>query len=478
MSTVEVSPPRPRSSSLKVSSGLLGLATIITRLTTLVLMALLARGAGAESVGFYGLATLSASFTAAALSVGFPTYLTRSFPAELVSAQEVARIHTVRLGVLLLAAVVAYPVTGWIVPAAVQMGFVLFFLSSLLEQWNETAWVLVRGTRQAWREPLVNATTAALLLAMCGFDALMADGLTFNHAAIYLVFASAVRSIGAFLAAGVWRPLLSPGRTDLAGRIKQSLPYFAADLLGLMYFRGDTLVLALFVAASQVGQYVSATGIVGPAVQVASAMGVGALAYAAPRKLMGGGKADDPTTIFGFFEIAGFGATGLMLVGLPVAATILFGAEGDTVLHLAMILALFLALRFGNFGLSALLLAGGKASSRLLVLVASIVGNLALNLALDRTFGPFGAAWSTVLTELIVAGSLIYFIRDRALYRPVAGSIVFVAVAAVVLVAAVAALGLTVASICTGVVFLAGAAALLLKRRSGRTVPTATVEAS
>ena len=63
-------------------------------------------------------------------------------------------------------------------------------------------------------------------------------------------------------------------------------------------------------------------------------------------------------------------------------------------------------------------------------LVLSIAGNLALNLALDKTFGPFGAAWSTVLTELIVAGSLIYFIRDRSLYRPVAGSIVFVAVAA------------------------------------------------
>jgi O-antigen/teichoic acid export membrane protein len=143
-----------------------------------------------------------------------------------------------------------------------------------------------------------------------------------------------------------------------------------------------------------------------------------------------------------------------------------------------MILALFLALRFGNFGLSALLLAGGKASSRLLVLVFSIVGNLALNLALDRTFGAFGAAWSTVMTELIVAGSLLYFNRARALYRPVAGSVVFVAIAAAVLVGLVAAAGITVASIGTGVLFLAGAAFLLLRRRSGRPVKTATVEAS
>ncbi|MEV6349556.1 lipopolysaccharide biosynthesis protein [Actinoplanes sp. NPDC051851] len=477
MSAPEISAPGHRPASLKVASGLLGLATMVTRLTTLVIMALLARGAGAEAVGFYGLATLSASFAAAALSVGFPTYLTRNVSAGLVPHPEVARIHTTRLLVMLLAAAICWPVAGFTVPGAVQLGFFLFFLSSLLEQWNETAWVLVRGTRKAWREALANAIASVTLVAACGADALLAGGLSFTRAAVYMALASLLRSVLAFWLSGVWRQLLVPGRVDLVGRSRQAVPYFAADLLGLMYFRGDTLVLALFVAASQVGEYVSATGIVGPAVQVASSMGVGALAYAAPR-VLGGGRPDEPVTIFRFFQIAGFGATGVMLAGLPIATLILFGDEGATIMHLAMILALFLALRFANFGLSAVLLAGGKASSRLIVLVVSMLGNVALNLALDGRYGAFGAAWSTVLTELIVASSLLYFLHDRTLLRPVAASTAFVAVVAVVLVTLVELLPLAGASVGTGILFLAGAAAVVVvRRRFARPAQTANTGA-
>ncbi|MFC4065154.1 lipopolysaccharide biosynthesis protein [Actinoplanes subglobosus] len=457
-----------RSSSLAISSGLLGLGTIVTRLTTLVIMALLSRGAGAEAVGFYGLATLAASFTAAALSVGFPTYLTRNVPAGLISAGEVARIHCVRLGVLMLAAVVAYPVAGLLVPAAVLLGFVLFFLSSLLEQWNETAWVLVRGTGDAWREPLTNAVTSVLLIGACAADALFSGALSYDRAALYLVAASVFRSVMAFGMAGVGRELRGRVRVDLPARTREAVPYFAADLLGLMYFRGDTLVLALFVAASQVGEYVSATALIGPAVQVAAAMGTGALAYAAPRIV--GGRTGEPLTIFRFFMVTGFTVTGLMLVALPVATVVLFGDAGDTILHLSMILALFLAMRFANFGLSALLLAGGRASSRLIVLVLSIAGNLGLNLALDGRFGTFGAAWSTVLTELIVAGSLLYFLRDRTLVRAVAGSTAFVAVTAAVLVLTSLTISLTLAAVATGLVFLAGAGVLFLARQKSSTV--------
>lgn len=476
MPAVEVSVPRQRSSSLKVASGLLGLATVVTRLTTLVVMALLARGAGTESVGFYGLATLSASFTAAALSVGFPTYLTRSVPAGLISPPEVARIHCARLVVLLLAATVAYPVSGLAVPSAIQFGFFLFFLSSLLEQWNETGWVLVRGSRSAWFEPLTNASTSVLLVAVCASDAALSGGLTFTRAAIYLVVAAIVRSCCAFWLAGVWRPLLGSGHPDVVALIRRAVPYFAADLLGLMYFRGDTLLLALFVSASQVGEYVSAAAIVGPAVQVAAAMGIGALAYAAPRRLIGG-QTEDPTTIFRFFLISGLAAAGLMQVGLPLATAILFGGAGDTILRLAMILALFLALRFANFGLSAILLAGGQAGSRLMVLVLSILGNVGLNLALDGRYGAYGAAWATVLTELVVAGSLLYFIRDPTLLRPVVGSTAFVALATAVLVIMVELLTATPATIGTGALFLAGAAVLIVRRRPARPARPSTVEA-
>src|SRR5690349_9096196 len=104
MVSAEAGPGRGRRGSLTATSGLLGLSTMATRLAILVVIALLTRSAGTVAAGYYGLATLFASFTAAALSLGFPTYLTRGVPAKLVDRPDVARIHWTRLSALALAA--------------------------------------------------------------------------------------------------------------------------------------------------------------------------------------------------------------------------------------------------------------------------------------------------------------------------------------------------------------------------------------
>ena len=70
--------------SLVTASGLTALSTIANRVATLVVLALLVRGAGTDAVGWFGLATLSASLAAAVLSAGLPVYLNREVPAGLV----------------------------------------------------------------------------------------------------------------------------------------------------------------------------------------------------------------------------------------------------------------------------------------------------------------------------------------------------------------------------------------------------------
>ncbi|MEV4534295.1 polysaccharide biosynthesis C-terminal domain-containing protein [Asanoa sp. NPDC049518] len=428
-----------RRPSLTVASGLLGLSSIASRLATLAVMALLVRGAGAEAVGRYGLATLGATLTAAALSFGLVTHLTRETAAGQVPADEVARLHAGRLALFAVAVLCAWPVLG---PA-----LLMFFAASLLEQWNDTAWVLVRGTRGAWREAAVNGGAGALLVAGCGLAAIR-GGLTLDRAAVLVLAAAVVRSAAALAATGAWR--VRPAPVALRRRLRESLPYFAADLLGLFYFRGDVFVLALFVTAAEVGSYVAAAGIVGPAVQVAASMGVGALAFAAR------GGEDDPAAIHRFFRLAGTAVAGLLLVALPVGVTVLFGSAPE-VLSLTAVLALFLALRFANYGLSAILLAAGGAGSRLLVLVCCVAGNLLLNLLLDGPYGATGAAWATVLTELIVAGSMLWFIRERTLVRPVVAGVAMVAAAATVLVV-LGRFGPTTAVLATGGVLLGLAA--------------------
>lgn len=456
--TVAKEPGRP---SLKVASGLLGVATIATRLSVLLVLALLARDAGAASVGYYGLATLTASFVAAGLSFGLPMYLTRDVAAGAVTRAQAARIHVGRFVVLAAAAAVAYPVIGVAVSDGIVLGFFLFFVSSLLEQWNDTAWVLIRGTRTAWAEALANGVAGAALVAVCAADAWLFDGLSFVDAATYFAVIAAVRSAAAVVASGLWRQLRMPANVAVVAEIRRALPYYASDLLGLMYFRGSVFVLALFASAAEVGEYVAAAALVNPAVQVAASMGVGALAYAG--RLVGDGAPDEPSTIFRFFRGAGYAAAGGLLIALPLATYILFGDEAGDTPVLAAVLALFLALRFANFGLSSILLSAGQAGSRLLVLVISITGNVILNLLLAKPFGAYGAAWATVLTELVVAASLLWFIRDRALVRLVVPASVAVAAVGVVLVVLLSWSTLA-AAIASGTLFLALAGASFLPR--------------
>ena len=447
--------------SLKVASGLLGVATIATRLSVLLVLALLVRDAGAASVGYYGLATLTASFVAAGLSFGLPMYLTRDVAAGAVSRAQAARIHVGRFVVLAAAAAVAYPIIGVTVSDGIVLGFFLFLGSSLLEQWNDTAWVLIRGTRTAWAEALVNGVAGTALVAVCAADAWLFDGLSFVDAAAYFAVIAVLRSAAAVVASGLWRQLRTPASVAVVAEIRRALPYYASDLLGLMYFRGSVFVLALFASAAEVGEYVAAAALVNPAVQVAASMGVGALAYAG--RLVGDGAPDEPSTIFRFFRGAGSAAAGGLLIALPLATYILFGDEGGDTPVLAAVLALFLALRFANFGLSSILLSAGQAGSRLLVLVISITGNVILNLLLAKPFGAYGAAWATVLTELVVAGSLLWFIRDRALVRLVVPASIAVAAVGVVLVVLLS-WSTLVAAITSGTLFLALAGASFLPR--------------
>jgi O-antigen/teichoic acid export membrane protein len=453
--------------SLPVASGLLGVATVVTRLAILVVLALLTRGSGTAAVGYYGLATLAASLAATALSFGLPTYLTRNVPAGLVAAPTVVRVHLARLAILGLATVIATPLAIGLLPGNIRYGIVLVFVASLLEQWNETAWPLIRGTRKAWLEPLVNASTGALLVVVCLVDA-WHDGLTFADAARYLFGAAIIRAVAAWFAVGAHRLVRAPGRSDLRKHTRGALPYLASDLLGLLYFRGDVFVLAVLASAAQVGQYVSATALIGPAVQVAAAMGVGALAYASSRLLVGQPDTGDSSVVFLFFRLAGLAAAGAMYLALPVVTTILFGDDGG-VLVPAMILTAFLALRFANFGLSSILLAHGRAGSRLVVLVLSICGNVALNFGLDGRYGVYGAAWAAVLTELIVGASFLWFLRSRSLLAPAVATAMSVLAMAAVMAALVESIGGALAAPITGVLFLAAAAVgLAFERRAVR----------
>jgi O-antigen/teichoic acid export membrane protein len=415
------------SPSLFRTTGTLGLAAALSRLCNLGVIAALARGAGSSAVGVYGIATLVGSFAALATSLGLGTYATRERAAGSLSAQRVSAIHLGRLVLTIAAACAIWAVGRQFMSGPTAVGFFGFAAAVLLDQWNETAWALIRGTTKAHREALVNASTYGALLGVA--LTLLATGrLTFTLLGLVAALAAVARSTLACVVSGVAVSVSPRASADaLSHEVRHSLPYMASDVLGLAYLRGDTLVLSLFVSTSALGEYVAAAALTSPLVQVASAMSLGALATAATRVT---GEARE-SAVVGLFTRTGLAIAAALSLLLPVIVRMLYGSSHETVVALAGILTLFLPLRFLNFGLSSLVLARGMVLRRLHIVIAGVAVNVVLNLALDPFIGATGAAWATVLTEVGVTCAFLLVLERARLWGIGAAVIAAVTIAGV-----------------------------------------------
>jgi O-antigen/teichoic acid export membrane protein len=384
---------------------------MVTRAANLVVIAALARSAGAQAVGDYGLATLGGSFVALLTSCGLPAYLTRTRAASELDVAELSAVHVGRAFACAVTLGVAGAVCAVVLSPAEALGVWALMAAVVLDQLNESAWASIRGTRRAHLEAIVNGATYAVL-------GVLAVGIALAHSLSIAVLGvtAAVIALGRSLIAAKVAGLQSPEglvqvRVATVHHVRRAIHYLGSDVLGLAYLRGDTLVLALFVSRAALGGYVSAAALTAPLVQVGSAMGAGALAAATRDR-------DDPTAVVDFFLRVGVVVTAGLSVMVPLAIALMYGATRPAVIHLALILALFLPLRFFNFGLSSIALARGEAAGRFYVVVASVVVNVVLNLILDPFLGAAGAAWATVATEAFVSGAFLMLVRDRRLMLP------------------------------------------------------------
>jgi O-antigen/teichoic acid export membrane protein len=312
-----------------------------------------------------------------------------------------------------------------VVAAAARTGFVLCAVSVLVDQWNETGWVICRGRGRARVEAEAEVISDGALLAVAAVSLAVGRGLPFGVAGVLLLAAALARSAVAVTLLRSWpSPPWSALGAVARRHLRAAVPYCAADMLGLAYLRGDTAVLAVFASSSVVGAYVAANSLVGPVVQVAAMMGVAALAVMARRA---GEEDDDGRGGQEALLVALFAAAGsVVAVGLMVAlwtmTPMLFARHVGAIRSLGLILALFLPLRFANFALSSVLLAAGGAARRLGVVAATVLINVGLNVAVDGRLGAFGAAWATVLTEAAVTALFLRVVAVKpAAYVPLAG---------------------------------------------------------
>jgi O-antigen/teichoic acid export membrane protein len=448
-------------------------------MTGVVLLIAIVRRGGTSAAGYYGIATLIGTVAAFSFSLGLGTYCTRSYAAGDITGEEVAVIHRIRgLGVLVSAALLAGGAA--FVAGTVRVGFVLTAASVLIDQWNETGWAICRGQGRARVEATADlGSNVGILLVAVGAIGLT-RGLPFDVAGALLVASAVGRSV---IALGLVRTFpkipWSESTAVVRRHLRAALPYCASDVLGLAYLRGDTLLLAMFATSSVVGSYVAANSMIGPLVQVAAIMGLGSLALMARNRSRGTTQARDETTLVAVFGAAGSLVAGSLAIGLWLTTGILFPSHAQAIRQLAVILALFLPLRFVNFALSAILLARGDAKRRLWIVGVSTLLNVVLNLVFDPRLGAYGAAWGTVITEVGVTWLFVRSLSSRRLSQPILATGGTVAAASMwVSVALHARQGAAALVVPTSAVLFGGCVAcVLLARRTLRQPVPAVVPA-
>jgi O-antigen/teichoic acid export membrane protein len=209
-----------------------------------------------------------------------------------------------------------------------------------------------------------------------------------------------------------------------ARMLRESLPFWFAGILSLIYARGDVLVLRALASDAEVGAYRTAGHLVEVARQVAVMLLTALFAQLARA------FAEDRTQnrqrllrlerqVSGLLLAAGLVA-GVALAGLaqPLVPR-LFGPAFARTIPALWVLSAAVPLMFLNAGLLHFFAARDRGSLNLLFSGLMVPVNLIANLLLDRRFGAVGAALATLVGEALLSAGCLYALaalrrEDRA----------------------------------------------------------------
>ena len=188
----------------------------------------------------------------------------------------------------------------------------------------------------------------------------------------------------------------------LRSLVTSAAPLGVAVVLATIYFQVDVLMLGAMVDEASAGVYQAAVSILLLAYLVPESISV-ALVPAFSRAAV-----EDKARLAGTFSRAatdlasvGIGAGLVLLTMGPLIAAILYPSMTGAGL-LLQVLAFACLFRFVSYALSSLMPSIGHGGARLLAAAAATIVNVGLNLVVIPQFGAMGAAFATVVTEVVL----------------------------------------------------------------------------
>jgi O-antigen/teichoic acid export membrane protein len=382
------------------------LATIYVAGVSAGITFFLARSLGPNSFGVYSYFLAFASLIAAAQDGGFRALIVR----EKTVASHTIKITTTHLtryalgNNLVVTALAA--LTIWLLPVPdKQILLVAVFCFSLIVL-GQTVSAIFRGEghfgRDAWWQISFRSVTAVAIV-------LATVIITLSPLTIFLSWAAGAALV---LAVGSGRVLVFPKIPDYRVLYREILPLAVIGFATTIYFKIDIVMLGYLLGdASQTGYYSAAykflEGIILLLVPIS---------YICFRILRQSWQ--DKVK----FAVLLKWMMGLMLVG-ALAIILLIGWVGPWVIEvtygkgyeasavLLFWLSLSLFFVMPNYILTQAAIAANKSVPYAWITVVASIGNIIMNLYLIPLYGPVGAAWATIASEILMFGLLLVVFR-------------------------------------------------------------------
>jgi O-antigen/teichoic acid export membrane protein len=311
----------------------------------------------------------------------------------------------------------AIPYAGLVLGAAVAVGpgetraaLAVLGVAALAGAFVEYCGAIFRGYERLGDEARLNVVRAVLVSA-AGLLALAWRPSVVALAAGMATGATAAAASGLVVVRRRYRlpRPLEPGTFDARlarAAVREALPLWLATLMSLVYFKGDAILLRMFVGDAAVGSYSAAYKI------FEATMIVPSIVLAAWFPALVRVDAEREPGRRARVEL-GLGAA-LLGLGLLAGATVLlasglvirlaFGEAFANAVPTLRVLALGVPLVFLNYGLTHFLIARHLERANLVFTFAMMVLNLGANLLFIPRFAGRGAAFTTVGTELALTG--------------------------------------------------------------------------
>jgi O-antigen/teichoic acid export membrane protein len=202
---------------------------------------------------------------------------------------------------------------------------------------------------------------------------------------------------------------LEPGTFDrrlARAAVREALPLWLATLMSLVYFKGDAILLRMFVGDAAVGSYSAAYKIF-EATMIVPSIVLAAFFPALVRvdaEREPGRRARVELGLGAALLGLGLLAGATVLLASDLAIRLAFGEAFANAVPTLRVLALGVPLVFLNYGLTHFLIARHLERANLVFTFVMMVLNLGANLLFIPRFAGRGAAFTTVGTELALTG--------------------------------------------------------------------------